>query len=93
MTDPAPGPQYLVERPGSGGEHALQDAFGTTGRAEKFYADQVCDHLLPAMVEFVGRMPMLSVATADSHGDCDSSLRAGPPQGPGKVAGCGVSAG
>jgi predicted pyridoxine 5'-phosphate oxidase superfamily flavin-nucleotide-binding protein len=48
-------------------------------RANRFYADQVRDRLLPAMVEFVGRMEMVFVASADAHGDCDASLRAGPP--------------
>jgi uncharacterized protein len=30
------------------------------------------------MIEFVDRMGMVFVATADAHGECDSSLRAGP---------------
>ena len=30
------------------------------------------------MVEFVGRMEMAFIATADAGGECDSSLRAGP---------------
>lgn len=48
-------------------------------RADRFYADQVRDRLLPAMIEFVGRMEMVFVASADARGDCDASLRAGPP--------------
>ena len=31
------------------------------------------------MVEFVGRMEMVFIATADAKGDCDASLRAGLP--------------
>ena len=31
------------------------------------------------MIEFVGRMEMVFVASADGHGECDASLRAGPP--------------
>lgn len=31
------------------------------------------------MIEFVGRMEMVFVASADSRGECDASLRAGPP--------------
>lgn len=31
------------------------------------------------MIEFVGRMEMVFVASADAHGECDASLRAGPP--------------
>lgn len=37
------------------------------------------DRLLPTMIEFVARMEMAFVATSDSGGDCDSSLRSGPP--------------
>ncbi len=31
------------------------------------------------MIEFVGRMEMAFIATADGSGECDASLRAGPP--------------
>ncbi|MEU5849271.1 pyridoxamine 5'-phosphate oxidase family protein [Saccharopolyspora shandongensis] len=68
-----------VPLPGSTGEHLLQRAYGTEKRARKFYDDQVLDHLNPQMKEFIGRMEMAFVATSDSHGECDSSLRAGPP--------------
>ena len=81
-TDPAPAAVVETaerELPGSKGEHALQEEFGSVGRAERFYDDQVRDRLLPRMVEFIGRMEMAFVATADSHGECDNSLRAGPP--------------
>jgi predicted pyridoxine 5'-phosphate oxidase superfamily flavin-nucleotide-binding protein len=67
------------DRPGSAGEHTLQCAYGTEDRAERFYADQVRDRLLPAMVAFVGRMEMVFVATSDAGGECDASLRSGPP--------------
>ncbi|MFJ5988015.1 pyridoxamine 5'-phosphate oxidase family protein [Lentzea sp. NPDC092896] len=43
----------------------------------RFYKDQVLDHLNPAMAEFVGRMEMAFISTADADGECDSSLRAG----------------
>jgi predicted pyridoxine 5'-phosphate oxidase superfamily flavin-nucleotide-binding protein len=65
--------------PGSHGEHRLQTAFGTRERAARFYTDQVRDRLLPKMIEFVARMEMVFIATSDAHGDCDASLRAGPP--------------
>ncbi len=65
-------------RPGSSGEHELQCAYGTRDRADRFYSEQVRDRLLPAMVEFVRRMEMVFVATADASGECDASLRAGP---------------
>lgn len=64
--------------PGSAGEHLLQCAFGTEQRARRFYGDQVLAHLNAEMVEFVGRMELLFIATADGHGECDASLRAGP---------------
>ncbi|WP_245561506.1 pyridoxamine 5'-phosphate oxidase family protein [Actinomycetospora chiangmaiensis] len=76
MTDAALDPRDLL--PGSRGEHRLQERLGTTARAERFYGDQVRDRLLPSMTEFVQRMSLLFVATSDAHGECDSSLRAGP---------------
>ncbi len=82
---PSPVPREVVApadpppRPGSAGEHALQCAFGTQDRADRFYTDQVRDRLLPAMIEFVRRMELMFVATADASGECDASLRAGPP--------------
>lgn len=63
---------------GSQGEHLLQSVYGSGERAERFYRDQVCNRLLPTMVEFVARMEMMFVATADDHGECDATLRAGP---------------
>ncbi|MCW0213529.1 MAG: pyridoxamine 5'-phosphate oxidase family protein [Pseudonocardia sp.] len=65
--------------PGSAGERALQKEFGTTERADRFYADQMRDRLLPRMIEFLQRAEMIFIATADANGECDSSLRAGPP--------------
>ena len=67
-----------VEQPGSRGEHFLQCALETSDRATRFYSDQVLDHLNPAMAEFVGRMEMAFISTADGDGECDSTLRAGP---------------
>ncbi|MFG2093092.1 pyridoxamine 5'-phosphate oxidase family protein [Streptomyces sp. NPDC048612] len=67
------------ERPGSDGEHLVQQRLGTTERADRFYRDQVLDHLNARMREFVARQEMFFLATADRHGDCDSTFRAGPP--------------
>lgn len=67
------------DRPGSAGEHRLQREVGTQARADRFYTDQLRDRLLPRMIEFIERMDMAFIATADAHGECDSSLRAGPP--------------
>jgi predicted pyridoxine 5'-phosphate oxidase superfamily flavin-nucleotide-binding protein len=66
-------------RPGGDGERLLQLAYGTADRADRFYRDQVLDHLNPEMVEFVGRMDMAFIGTADARGECDTSFRAGPP--------------
>jgi uncharacterized protein len=68
-----------TDLPGSTGEHLLQAAYGTAERAARFYSDQVLDHLNPKMTEFIGRMDMAFVATSDAHGECDCSLRTGPP--------------
>jgi predicted pyridoxine 5'-phosphate oxidase superfamily flavin-nucleotide-binding protein len=67
------------ERPGSDGEHLVQQRLGTTERADRFYSDQVLDHLNVRMQEFVNRQEMFFLATSDRHGDCDSTFRAGPP--------------
>ncbi len=66
-------------RPGSAGEHDLQEKLGTVKRANAFYDNQVLDHLTPLMREFMERMTMAFIATSDAHGECDSSFRAGPP--------------
>ncbi|MGI5350095.1 pyridoxamine 5'-phosphate oxidase family protein [Streptomyces sp. CA-250714] len=65
--------------PGSDGEHALQQRIGSDGRAGRFYQDQVLDHLNERMREFTRQQEMFFLATADRHGECDSSFRAGPP--------------
>jgi uncharacterized protein len=72
-------PDPRSPRPGSDGEHALQARLGTTGRADRFYDDQVLDHLNPLMRSFVRRQRMFFLATADASGACDSTLRAGAP--------------
>ena len=66
-------------RPGSDGERALQAQLGSTDRADRFYDDQVLDHLNPLMRSFVRRQRMFFLATADASGACDNTLRAGPP--------------
>lgn len=76
--DPFAGQDPTIRLPGSCGEHLLQAAYGTSKRAERFYDDQVLDHLNEMMCEFVGRMELAFIATADAYGECDSSLRAGP---------------
>ena len=67
------------DRPGSAGEHLLQVACGTRDRADRFYDQQMSDRLNDHMREFIGRMEMAFIATADAHGECDASFRTGPP--------------
>jgi len=71
--------ERTVSRPGSPGEHELQLRCGTEERADRFYSQQVLDHLNPKMQVFVEQQEMLFVATSDGSGECDSSFRAGPP--------------
>jgi len=71
-------PGAVPPRPGSAGEHGLQEELGTRQRADRFYADQVLDHLNTRMREFAAEQEMFFVATADGHGECDTAFRAGP---------------
>jgi predicted pyridoxine 5'-phosphate oxidase superfamily flavin-nucleotide-binding protein len=64
---------------GSQGEHELQLRYRTQDRAGRFYRDQVLDRLNDRMIQFIGRQDMVWIATADGHGECDCSFRAGPP--------------
>ncbi|QKV97714.1 pyridoxamine 5'-phosphate oxidase family protein [Streptomyces sp. NA02950] len=57
----------------------MQARLGTADRADRFYDEQVLDHLNVRMREFIGRQEMFFLATADRHGECDSTFRAGPP--------------
>ncbi len=68
-----------AELPGSRGEHELQRRDGGEKRARAFYEKQVLDSLNASMREFIARQEMVFVATADSNGECDCSLRAGLP--------------
>nr|WP_285750364.1 pyridoxamine 5'-phosphate oxidase family protein [Lentzea sp. NBRC 105346] len=61
------------------GERFLQSAFNTEDRARKFYEDQVVDRLNHEMAAFVRRMELAFIATSDSDGECDATLRAGEP--------------
>ncbi|MEC3982006.1 pyridoxamine 5'-phosphate oxidase family protein [Amycolatopsis sp. H20-H5] len=64
---------------GSLGEQLLQVGYGTEDRAQRFYEEQMLDHLNDSMIEFVGRMEMAFIATSDRAGAADCSLRTGPP--------------
>jgi predicted pyridoxine 5'-phosphate oxidase superfamily flavin-nucleotide-binding protein len=74
MTTPLITPQTM---PGSCGEHDLQERYGTRARAEGFYNKQMLSYLNPQMRTFIARQEMFFIATADSHGECDVSFRAG----------------
>jgi hypothetical protein len=63
--------------PGSHGEHDLQERYGTWSRAEAFYKHQVLNYLNPQMRTFIARQEMFFLSTADGHGECDVSFRAG----------------
>ncbi|MFE9391098.1 pyridoxamine 5'-phosphate oxidase family protein [Streptomyces sp. NPDC006784] len=76
-TDQHPDPPRQL--PGSDGEHALQQRIGSQERAERFYQDQVLDHLNERMREFTQQQEMFFLATSDRNGECDNSFRAGPP--------------
>ncbi len=65
--------------PGSDGEHALQRWHGTERRARAFYNHQVLDHLNDRMRAFVTAQELMFVSTSDAAGNCDCSIRAGPP--------------
>lgn len=69
----------LTLLPGSEGEHFLQQKYGTTQRALRFYDKQVLNYLSPVMQEFIAQIEVLFIATADKHGECDSSFRFGKP--------------
>jgi predicted pyridoxine 5'-phosphate oxidase superfamily flavin-nucleotide-binding protein len=60
------------------GEHLLQQECGTAERAERFYTQQMLDHLNPQMIEFLARQEMMFVASSDAAGECDCTFRAGP---------------
>src|SRR6516225_9467181 len=74
MTTPLILPRAM---PGSRGEHELQERFGTRARADAFYKKQMLSYINPQMRTFIARQEMFFLATADGHGECDVSFRAG----------------
>lgn len=63
----------------SGGEFLAQELYGSRERAERFYRDQVVDLLTPQMVEFLGAQSEMIVASVDTDGSPDASVRFGEP--------------
>ena len=74
MTTPLIIPQIM---PGSCGEHDLQERYGNRKRADAFYKNQMLSYLNPQMRTFIARQEMFFLSTADGHGECDVSFRAG----------------
>ena len=66
-------------KPGSNGEHVLQQQYDSADRANAFYDAQMLDHLNKRMIRLIQRQEMMFVATADKQGESDCSFRAGLP--------------
>ena len=66
------------ERPGSAGEHTLQEEFETAARALEFYGDSMHDELTERMQTFVSERILCFLSTADADGHTDCSPRMGP---------------
>lgn len=77
--DKQPSVAPLTLLPGSEGEHFLQQKYGTSQRALRFYDKQVLNYLSPIMKEFITGIEVLFIATSDKHGECDCSFRFGKP--------------
>jgi len=65
--------------PQSGGEFLAQQLYGSHERAERFYRDQMIDLLTPRIVEFLGEQTEMVVASVDTEGRPDVSVRFGEP--------------
>ena len=64
---------------GSRGERELQAIYDTGERAERFYEKQMFDHLNTRMLSYLLRQEIMFIASSDSNGECDCSLRSGAP--------------
>jgi len=64
-------------RPGSDGEHELQERFKTVAKADAFYNKQMLDYTAPEMIEFIKNQKAVFIATSDGKGECDCSPRFG----------------
>jgi uncharacterized protein len=65
--------------PQSGGEFLAQELYGSRERAERFYRDQMLDVLTPQMAQFISEQTELVVASVDTEGRPDASIRFGEP--------------
>lgn len=66
------------EKPGSDGEHRVQEQLGTVDRADSFYENAMQSELSDRMQSFIDDRIMFFLATADRHGETDCSPRLGP---------------
>ena len=66
------------DRPGSEGEHTLQERFETKEQALRFYENSMHDHLNDVMRAFISERIMFFLSTADTDGRTDCSPRLGP---------------
>jgi hypothetical protein len=63
--------------PGSDSEYLAQELYGTRGRADRFYRDQLLDVLTPQMAAFIAEQREMVVSTVDPDGHPDTSVRFG----------------
>lgn len=68
-----------MEKGISPGELRLQQQVGSARRAARFYRTQIVDGLNERMVEFLARLDVFFLATTDTSGGADCSIRAGMP--------------
>ncbi|WP_406631941.1 pyridoxamine 5'-phosphate oxidase family protein [Amycolatopsis sp. WGS_07] len=79
----ASNPAARAAQPAAAGPHAsagelhLQQESGTAAKAQRFYDTQMISYLNDAMQQFVRSMEMFFLATSDTHGYLDCSVRTG----------------
>lgn len=59
-------------------EKSLQQQYGSSARAQRFYKNQMLHALNEMMINFVPKQEMMFISTADNSGNCDCSIRVGP---------------
>lgn len=67
------------QSPASGGERLLQDLYGSTDRATRFYNEQMIDVLTDRMRDFLAAQTWMVLCTADEDGMPSGSPRFGDP--------------
>ena len=69
--------EALTPNVNSEGEGQAQRMLGTARRAAAFYRNQMTNELNDKMQSFIARQEMVFLSTANAHGECDCSYRAG----------------